>query len=70
MKKPKKKKGRRQTHTESVDASEKNDELVALGAIFGDDLEIQEDCEGFRLFVQPHPGEAAANHVSLYLKVV
>lgn len=73
MKKPKKK--NRKKHgsaaaAEALDRSEQYDELLALSAIYGDDLEIREDRQGFRLLVQPHPGEAEANHVWLYLTIM
>lgn len=48
---------------------EAREELLALEAIFGEDLAVHEGSLGFSLRVVPHPGEAAANHVSLMLVV-
>lgn len=50
---------------------EAREELLALEAIFGDDLSPAQDGRGlgFALRVLPHPGEAAANYVSLTLVV-
>lgn len=49
---------------------EAREELLALEAIFGEDLSVHDGGSlGFNLRVVPHPGEAAANHVSLTLVV-
>lgn len=48
---------------------EAREELLALEAIYGEDLEVHEEGLGFCLHVTPHPGEAAANHVSVQLVV-
>ncbi|GMH33793.1 hypothetical protein BSKO_01627 [Bryopsis sp. KO-2023] len=48
---------------------EAQEELMALQAIYVDDLVMDEEGKGFDLKVLPHPGEAEANFVSVTLKV-
>jgi hypothetical protein len=48
---------------------EQEEEMIALSAIYGADLELHEDGTGFNLRVVPHPGELEANFVSLQLQV-
>lgn len=48
---------------------EQEEEMIALSAIYGADLELHEDGTGFNLKVVPHPGELEANFVSLQLQV-
>ena len=54
----------------ALNEEEIREELLALEAIFGEDLAVHDGAGlGFSLHVVPHPGEAAANHVSLTLVV-
>lgn len=61
----------RPTRRSAAAQEEAREELLALEAIFGDDLSPAHDGRalGFALRVVPHPGEAAANYVSLTLVV-
>lgn len=45
------------------------DELVALEAIFGEDLEVHPDEQGFTLRVVPHPGDVETNYVFVQLQI-
>jgi hypothetical protein len=56
-------------HEEELDREEVRDELLALQAIFGDDLEVDPSSDAFTLHVVPHPGEAETNYVSLKLQI-
>lgn len=66
----KKRKGRararRRDREPSGDVAE---ELLALQAIYGEDLVPHADSMGFSLVIVPHPGQAAVNTVSLRLIV-
>lgn len=69
----KKKQGgkRRSAAVAALEQEEAKEELLALTAIFGEDIEVHEghDSLGFTLQVVPHPGEAEANYVSVTLVV-
>lgn len=69
MKKKNKKAKKRVVHEEDFDRAEVHDELLALTAIFGEDLEVEEGNEAFKLHVVPHPGEAETNYVSIKLEI-
>ena len=72
MKKKSKKSKRRTAAHEAefeFDREEVRDELLALQAIYGDDLILLDNNEGFTLHVVPHPGEAETNYVSLNLEI-
>ena len=61
---------RRAAAAAALNEEEIREELLALEAIFGEDLAVHDGAGlGFSLHVVPHPGEAAANHVSLTLVV-
>ena len=45
------------------------DELVALKAIFEEELVLHDNAQGFTLRVVPHPGAAQVNYVSVELEV-
>lgn len=63
----KRKKQRRPVNAEGQeDAAE---ELAALEAIYGDDIQIDDDRHGFSLRVLPHPAELQENLVSTVLAV-
>ncbi|KXZ55244.1 hypothetical protein GPECTOR_3g384 [Gonium pectorale] len=62
----KKKKGRQRAAVSNVETEE---ELLALAAIYGDDLDVHHDGLGFDLDVVPHPGLLDENFVSLQLSV-
>lgn len=62
----KKKQRRPPTNAEGEQAAE---ELAALEAIYGDDIQIDEDRHGFSLRVLPHPAELQENLVSSVLCV-
>lgn len=68
MKKKNKKSKKRVVHEENFDRAEVHDELLALTAIFGEDLEVEGN-EAFKLHVVPHPGEAETNYVSITLEI-
>lgn len=53
----------------SLSSDERAEEVVALQAIFGSDLEVHEDGAGFNLRVIPHPGELVESYVSIQLQV-
>ena len=67
-KKSKKSKKKAQDAGEEVDREQVRDELMALSAIFADDLTVQAD-DAFALRVVPHPGEVEINYVSVRLEV-
>lgn len=72
-KKKQKKKGRAAAAAE-LTQEEAREELLALEAIFGEDIALREDGPGsaglgFTLRVVPHPGEAAANYAEVTLVV-
>ena len=69
MKKKNKKSKKRVVHEEDFDRAEVHDELLALTAIFGEELEVEEGNEAFKLHVVPHPGEAETNYVSITLEI-
>lgn len=69
MKKKNKKGKKRVPHEEDFDRAEVHDELLALTAIFGEDLQVEEGNEAFKLHVVPHPGEAETNYVSIELEI-
>jgi hypothetical protein len=69
MKKKNKKAKKRVPYEEEFDRAEVHDELLALTAIFGDDLKVEEGNEAFKLHVVPHPGEAETNYVSIKLEI-
>ncbi len=69
MKKKKAKVKRRATAATQLSQEEAREELLALEAIFGEDLTVHEGSLGFTLRVVPHPGEAAFNHVAVTLVV-
>lgn len=69
MKKKNKKAKKRVPHEEDFDRTEVHDELLALTAIFGEDLEVEDGNEAFKLYVVPHPGEAETNYVSIKLEI-
>ena len=71
MGKQKKKDNKRQAAARQLAQEEAREELLALQAIFCDDLTVHDtnDTLGFSLLVQPHPGEALANYVSVTLVV-
>ena len=53
----------------AADMDEAIDEMVALQSIFAEEYRPDNAGTGFSLFVVPHPGQAAANHVSLDLDI-
>jgi|LakMenEpi03Aug12_release.lakeMendotaPanAssembly.Ray.scaffolds.fasta_scaffold2195358_1 hypothetical protein len=67
--KKKNKKAKKRVPQEEFDRSEVHDELLALTAIFGEDLQVEEGNEAFKLKVVPHPGEAETNYVSIKLEI-
>ncbi|KAL4429633.1 hypothetical protein ABPG77_008682 [Micractinium sp. CCAP 211/92] len=70
-KKQKKKQKGRAAAAAELTREEAREELLALEAIFGEDITLREDGAGlgFALRVVPHPGEAAANYVAVTLVV-
>lgn len=70
MKKKKKSKTKRPAHAgdEELDKAEVHDELLALEAIFGEEIQL-DNSNGFILRVVPHPGEAETNYVSIQLEI-
>lgn len=69
-KKNKKSSARRRAAAEDDAAKEAAaDELIALKAIFEEDLVLHNNEHGFTLRVVPHPGEAQVNYVSVELEV-
>ncbi|PSC69649.1 putative serine threonine-kinase GCN2 isoform B [Micractinium conductrix] len=71
-KKAKKGKKGRAAAAAELTREEAREELLALEAIFGEDIALQQDgaALGFKLRVVPHPGEAEANYVAVTLVVV
>jgi len=67
-KKQKKNRHKKSNVFHEFDRQEARDELLALSAIFGEDLKVADD-ESFALRVVPHPGEVETNHVSVHLEV-
>lgn len=65
----KKKKTKKNVHHINELHEEVQEELVALQAIFGEDLTVHDDQKGFSLRVVPHPGEAEVNHVSVIINI-
>ncbi len=61
--------GKKKAAALELSQEEAREELLALEAIYGEDLAVHEEGLGFSLHVTPHPGEAAANHVSCQLSV-
>lgn len=61
--------GKKKAAASEQSQEEAREELLALEAIYGEDLAVHEEGLGFSLHVTPHPGEAAANHVSCQLAV-
>lgn len=61
--------GKKKAAAAELSQEEAREELLALEAIYGEDLVVHEEGLGFSLHVTPHPGEAAANHVSCQLAV-
>lgn len=61
--------GKKKAAASELSQEEVREELLALEAIYGEDLAVHEEGLGFSLHVTPHPGEAAANHVSCQLAV-
>lgn len=66
MAKKKKAKNRAPKSRATVPA-EAADELLALQAIYGDELEVLADNKSFALLIVPHPGDGGENRVSLRL---
>ncbi|KAK9811583.1 hypothetical protein WJX72_006503 [[Myrmecia] bisecta] len=64
-----KKKKARKVVKPQVDTDEAKDELLALEAIYGEDIIKFLDGHGFTLSVQPHPAHTEANHVSVKLSI-
>ena len=62
-----KKKQRRPPHAEGHE--EAAEELAALEAIYGDDIQIDDDRHGFSLRILPHPAELQENLVSTVLTI-
>lgn len=57
-----KRKGKKKTHADhNVEAA---DELVALQAIYGSDLDPDRDRHGFQLLVVPHPVRQWSSRIS------
>ena len=48
---------------------EVQDELIALEAVFADDITLHHDRHGFDLHVVPYPSKVEVNHVSVRLTV-
>lgn len=71
MAKKKKQSSKRRAAASELAREEAREELLALAAIYGDDIDVHESHEslGFSLRAVPHPGEASANHVSVTLVV-
>lgn len=69
MGKHKKKQSKRRSAAAELRQEEASEELSALSAIFGDDLQQFEGSLGFQVHIVPHPGEARANYVGLTLVV-
>ncbi len=68
----KKKPGTEQRGRQQADRlgnDEQRDELLALQAIYGDDLDVHHDGAGFDLQVVPHFGLQENNYVSVQLSV-
>jgi hypothetical protein len=53
----------------NVDNSEASEELLALKAIYAEDLVTNKNGDGFSISIVPHPGDAAANYASIKLNV-
>jgi hypothetical protein len=70
MKKKSKKSRKKHNAAEEYDKSEQQDELLALSAIFADELAVNDDEQGFALRVQPHQGEADVNYVAVTIQVM
>lgn len=65
---PKKKKTKARARTQQASlAADAADELLALQAIYGDELEVLPDGKSFSLVIVPHPGDGGVNRVSLRL---
>lgn len=63
----KRKKQRRAPNAEGQE--EANEELLALEAIYAEDLTVDDDRHGFSLRVLPHPAELQQNLVSTVLAI-
>jgi translation initiation factor 2-alpha kinase 4 len=71
MGKKKKQSSKKRAAAAELAQEEAREELLALAAIYGEDIEVHEGHAslGFSLRVVPHPGEASANYVSVTLVV-
>lgn len=68
MAKKRKAKAKKRVRARDKDG-EAAEELLALEAIYGEELSVLPDRSGFSLLIVPHPGEAEANHVSVRVTV-
>jgi hypothetical protein len=68
MAKKKKRSDRRKQQAHGgIEGEGAQEELIALSAIYGEELQPDSDCLGFSLKILPHPSDAEPNYCSVTL---